>query len=84
MYVHVECVRETEILVEQQPLQGVFVCDHAGLVINKFSPIGRRFSWFGSSAGNAIQRLSRDRNRTRSSWKTVTPLAKSIQFIPNP
>jgi len=31
------CVRETEILVEQQPPQGVFVCDHAGLVINKFS-----------------------------------------------
>jgi len=24
-------------LVEQQPPQGVFVCDHAGLVINKFS-----------------------------------------------
>ena len=33
----VKCVRETEILVEQQPPQGVFVCDHAGLVINKFS-----------------------------------------------
>jgi len=30
-------VRETEILVEQQPPQGVFVCDHAGVVINKFS-----------------------------------------------
>jgi len=30
-------VREPEILVEQQPPQGVFVCDHAGLVINKFS-----------------------------------------------
>ena len=30
---------ETEILVEQQPPQGVFVCDHAGLVINKFSPL---------------------------------------------
>ena len=28
-------VRETEIPVEQQPPQGVFVCDHAGLVINK-------------------------------------------------
>ena len=27
-------MRETEILVEQQP---VLVCDHAGLVINKFS-----------------------------------------------
>ena len=30
-------VRETEILVEQQPPQGVFFCDHAGLVIHKFS-----------------------------------------------
>jgi hypothetical protein len=28
---------ETEILVEQQPPQGVFVCDHAGRVINEFS-----------------------------------------------
>ena len=34
---HVQCVRETEILVEQQPPQGVLVWDHAGLVINKFS-----------------------------------------------
>ena len=31
------CVRETEILVERQSPQGVFVCDHAGLVINEFS-----------------------------------------------
>ena len=30
-------MRETEILVEQQPPQGVLVCDHAGLVINKSS-----------------------------------------------
>ena len=28
---------ETEILVEQQPPHGVFVWDHAGLVINQFS-----------------------------------------------
>ena len=33
---NVVCVRETEILVEQPP-QEVFVCDHAGLVINKLS-----------------------------------------------
>ena len=32
-----KCVRETEILVEQQTPQGVLVCDHAGLVIKKFS-----------------------------------------------
>jgi hypothetical protein len=36
------CVRETEILVEQQPPQGFLVCDHAGLVINKFSLRRRR------------------------------------------
>jgi len=31
-------VKETEILVEQQqPPQGVFVCDHAGPVVNTFS-----------------------------------------------
>jgi len=35
---NVKCVRETEILVEPQPLQGVLVCDHADLVINTFSP----------------------------------------------
>jgi len=28
-----------EILVEQQPPQAVFVCDHAGLVINKFPQV---------------------------------------------
>ena len=37
---NVWCVRETEILVEQQPPQGVLVCDHAGLARNKF-PYGR-------------------------------------------
>jgi len=37
-------VRETGILVEQQPPQGVLVCDHAGLVINKFSPRRPRLS----------------------------------------
>jgi len=35
-------VRETEILVEQQPPQGVLVCDLAGLVINKFFPYRAR------------------------------------------
>jgi len=34
---NVKCARETKILVEQQPPQGVFVCDHASLVINEFS-----------------------------------------------
>ena len=28
---------EIEILVEQQPPKEVFICDHAGLVTNKFS-----------------------------------------------
>jgi len=31
------CVRETEILVGKPLSKGFFVCDHAGLVINKFS-----------------------------------------------
>ena len=30
-------MRETEILVEEQPPQGILVCCHAGLVINKLS-----------------------------------------------
>ena len=34
---NVWCEREPEILVEQQPPQGVFVCDHAGRVISKLS-----------------------------------------------
>jgi hypothetical protein len=29
-------VGETEILVEQPPLQGVFICDHAGRKVNAF------------------------------------------------
>ena len=31
-------MRENEILVEYQPPHGVSVCDHAGLVINNFTP----------------------------------------------
>ena len=34
---NVKCVRKTEILVEQQSPKGVFICDHAGSVVNKFS-----------------------------------------------
>ena len=36
---NVQCVRETEVPVEQQPPQGVLVYDHAGLGINKFSSL---------------------------------------------
>ena len=32
-----KCLTETEILGEQQPVQGVFVCDHAGRAISKSS-----------------------------------------------
>ena len=39
------CVRETEILVEQQPPQKVLVCDHAGLIINKFSRFLQPYPW---------------------------------------
>ena len=41
IFKNVKCVKETEILVEEQTPQGVFVCDHAGPVINKFSNVGR-------------------------------------------
>ena len=34
---NVSCVRETKIPEEQQPQQGIFVWDYAGLVINQFS-----------------------------------------------
>ena len=34
----VKCVRETEILEEQQHPQGVFACDHAGCGINQLDP----------------------------------------------
>ena len=39
---HNHCVRETEILVEQQPPRGVFVYDHAGRVTNKLCRLARR------------------------------------------
>jgi len=42
---NVQRVRETEIQVEQQPPQGVFICDHAGRVINKFSLALSRSIW---------------------------------------
>ena len=52
------CVRETEILAEQQLPQGVFVCDHAGLVINQFFFRGRRTDRFEVGAFFAGSRLS--------------------------
>ena len=39
---------ETKILVEKQPPQGIFVCDHAGRVINKFS-FDIRLEWSENS-----------------------------------
>ena len=39
---NVQRVRETDILVEQQPPQGVIVCHHAGLAININYFKGRR------------------------------------------
>ena len=39
-----KCVKETEIPIEQQPQQGVFVCDHAGLVINEFSRVSMNWA----------------------------------------
>ena len=43
----VKCVREAEVLVQQQPTQGVLACDHAGPVINGWSlwqVNGRKFA----------------------------------------
>ena len=36
VFKNVKCVRESEILVEQQP---PLICDHAGLIINKCLPV---------------------------------------------
>ena len=63
-------MRESDILAEQQPLQGVFVCDHAGRVINKFSLTGQALnewraldqsSWIGRGAEGPIQALDLSR-----------------------
>ena len=54
-------MRETEILVEQQPPRGVLVCEHAGLVINTFSLQGRRgaltrvFTWNTDTSGRSAE-----------------------------
>ena len=53
-------MRETEILVEQQPPQGVFVCDHAGLVINKFSLSEQKISVHVKEATSTVQLHSLD------------------------
>ena len=47
-----QCVRETEILVKQQPPQGVLVCDHAGLVINVLGVY--EFRWFSYERGTPV------------------------------
>ena len=44
----VNCVRETEILVEQQPPHVFFVSDHSGRAINEFSDaprVSREAAW---------------------------------------
>ena len=58
-------VFETEILVEQQPPQGVLVCDHAGLVINKLSLCTRRSNTSLTAVRNetAVKEVF-DRNET--------------------
>ena len=42
-------MRETEILVEKQPPIGVLICNHAGLVINIFSP-----DWRGAKESGVL------------------------------
>ena len=44
-------MRETEVLAEQPPLQGVLVCDHAGRAINKLSRSAMRNAYVGGGLG---------------------------------
>ena len=48
---------EIKILVEQQSPQGVLVCDHAGLVINKFSLSGQASAAHGGDIAEVARRL---------------------------
>jgi len=66
------CVRETEILVEQQPPQGVFVCDHAGLVINEFSIQGPA-PWIP----RGVKCLTWACSRARRCWCSTTACSRS-------
>ena len=82
---NVQCVRETEIQIEQQPPQGVFVCDHAGRVINTFYPssgpnqtLPRRGSRHGGRVGGIHVFPSRSlpnmRNLNQAAlWPTGVP-----------
>ena len=65
-------MRETEILVEQQPPQGVLVCDHAGLVINKFShlvPVGD-WVWLAGDKAPHSYMMARQGSHEDDSRKT--------------
>jgi len=61
-----KCVRETEILVEQQPPQGVFVWDHAGLVINEFSGGHKWEQRHSTSLSAKVTKLYRPYSITRT------------------
>ena len=47
---NVKCVGETEILLAQHTPQGVFVCGHAGLVINKFPLHSQQLEPYGADS----------------------------------
>ena len=69
VFKNVKCVRETEILVEQQPPQGVFVCEHAGCVINNFT---------GNQKGLCIHIHMHIRILTKYNIKQLGPSSTSL------
>ena len=48
-------MRETEILVEQQPPQGVLSRGHAGRVINKRSQVGEVYAAEGEKLARVVR-----------------------------
>ena len=79
-------MRETEILIEQQPPQGVFVCDHAGLAIDKFSPRGaqsriiRYFAKFIELKVKLTVKLSQAPYADGPSARVRSPITKHVEM----
>jgi len=70
----VKCLRKTEILVGQQPPQGVFVCDHAGLAINTFSTGGAGAARARGWSGQDDQCKATWEREFKLSWHEAGPL----------
>ena len=73
-------MRETEILVEQQPPQGVFVFDHAGLVINQLSLNVDMYQNHGGGEGlaSSIHSASERRGNNLKGFKDLRLKDKAI------